>query len=128
MISKSIQGSPGVPTTVLRSEVQTAENLKDQQSETQDASLPYGSDVVKGKTHASADSRAAKLSEEKLQASARAADLNSQLDAQGPKSPKTNGTAANYEWMISGVKDNKKRDEGSSIFKDFDQGTMTKKP
>jgi hypothetical protein len=90
--------------------------------------LPYGSDGVKGKTHASPESRASKVSEGKLQASARAADLLSQLNAQGPQDPKPKDTASFYDLMISSVKDEKNPAEGSPIFKDFDKGTMTKKP
>jgi hypothetical protein len=111
MIPKSIQGSPSVPKTFGTSDVQNSETLRE--------SLPS-----EGKTPASPESRTAKLFEGNLQASARAADLNSQLNAQGPQEPNAKGTASFYDLLISSVKEEKKPEDANSIFKDFDKGTM----
>jgi hypothetical protein len=122
MIPKSIHPSCSDSFFKLRSSKRR--DFKREGSEL-DASLPYGSDDVKEKTYASPETIASKVSEWKLQASVRASDLNSRLNAEDVQDPKPKGTARNLEWMVSVVKE-KKPVEGNSTFKDYDKGSMKK--
>jgi hypothetical protein len=98
MIPKSIQGSSGFPAAIPTSETEIVETRKNEFGDTPGLS---GGDMVKAETEVANIKdgtsntmmiKRSKTAEGELNATARAADLNSQLDAAQGKKPAAEGT------------------------------------
>ena len=90
------------------SDLQNAENVKSPAGTTKDnIKQPSAMQMeeAKGKASSSSEHLAAKLTEGDLQAKARAAELNSQLNTQPTDQPKTGNVSGFYDLLVSSFKD-----------------------